>query len=255
MNRLATLPMAGARAFIVWPELFNACWRKADMGTILFVVTEHGYWGEECIAPLEAVREAGYETTVATPSGNRPPIDETSTDPEQVGEETASWIQSVHESDDDLQEPIALGLVNPDAYDAVVYPGGHGTVWDVNQDTHARAILRETLEAGRPALVVCHAVGILAFARDKHGAFIVNGRDVTGFPNAWEEDVVDEHDVMHDGRKLPYWVEDEVETAGGNWQSNLEEDTSVVVDGSLITARGPESSDAAATQLLETLEA
>ena len=137
----------------------------------------------------------------------------------------------------------------------MVFPGGHGTEWDVNQDRHARGLLRETVERDdqSKALVVCHAVGILTFTRDSNGDFLVADRDVTGFPNEWERDIVDDHDLMPDGRKLPYWVEDGVKAAGANWDAELDAETGVTVDGDLITARGPESSHEGAMALLEAL--
>ncbi|MCU4924967.1 type 1 glutamine amidotransferase domain-containing protein [Halobacteria archaeon AArc-dxtr1] len=223
------------------------------MTRALFIVSEEGYWGEECIEPLETLSEAGIEITVATPSGGPPELDETSVDPDEVGEETAERVREVHESDERLNDPIPTAQADASEYDAVVFPGGHGTEWDVNQDSHARAILRDVVEGDGKALVVCHAVGILAFTRDSHGAFLVQGHDVTGFPNAWEDEIVDEDDRMPTGRKLPYRVEDEVEAAGGNWDAELDADESVTVDGDLVTARGPESSAAAAQTLLEEL--
>ena len=222
------------------------------MPNALFIVSEEGYWGEECIEPLTTLSDAGVEITVATPSGGPPVIDERSVDPDEVGEETATYVTEVHETDERMRNPEPLADVTPDAYDAVVFPGGHGTVWDINQDRHARAALRAAVEnEGTKALVVCHAVGILAFTRDSEGEFLVSGRDVTGFPNAWEDGIVDEQDLMADGRKLPYWVEDELNAAGGNWDAELDADTSVTVDGDLITARGPPSSHEAALVLLD----
>ncbi|ADB60814.1 ThiJ/PfpI domain protein [Haloterrigena turkmenica DSM 5511] len=224
------------------------------MSSALFVVSEEGYWGEECVEPLESLSEAGFEITVATPSGKPPSVDERSIDPDEVGEETAEHVREVHENDERLNDPIPTAQAEAEGYDAVVFPGGHGTEWDVNQDSDARRLLREAVagDDGK-ALVVCHAVGILAFARDRQGAFIVNGRDVTGFPNEWEEGIVDENDLMPSGRKLPYWVEDEVKAAGANWDAELDADTSVTVDGDLLTARGPGSSSAAAETLLSEL--
>ena len=236
------------------------------MTSALFVVSEEGYWGEECVEPLATLTDAGVDVTVATPSGEPPVVDERSVDPDTVGEETAEFVRGVVESDDRLADPEPVATASAGDHDALVLPGGHGTEWDVNQDRHVRALVRETVASDRgTALVVCHTVGVLAFVRGEaprasdrgdepragsDGGFLVAGRDVTGFPNEWEADIVDEHDRMPDGRKLPYRVEDEVRAAGGDWDAELDEDVSVTVDGDLVTARGPESSAAAADALL-----
>ncbi|MFC3478660.1 type 1 glutamine amidotransferase domain-containing protein [Halobacterium litoreum] len=226
------------------------------MSSALFVVSEHGYWGEECVEPLTTLDSEGFDITVATPSGDPPVLDEQSADPEEVGEDTAEWVRDVHENDDRLNDPTATARVEAADYDAVVFPGGHGTAWDVNQDRDARRLLRNAVAGdSEKALVVCHAVGILAWTRNDDGGHLVDGRAVTGFPNEWEDGIVDGDGVMPDGRKLPYWVEDEVVAAGGDWDAELDSDTSVTVDGDLVTARGPESSAAAARTLLDELDA
>jgi putative intracellular protease/amidase len=224
------------------------------MSRALFVVSEEGYWAEECIEPLTTLEDAGVEVTVVTPSGSAPVVDERSLDPDDVGEEAADRFRDVHESHPVLRDPEPIATAEAADYDAVVFPGGHGTVWDVTQDRHARQLLLDTVAGDEGvALVVCHAVGILAFTREADGSHLVEGRSVTGFPNAWEDGIVDECDRLPDGRKLPYWVEDEVRLAGGEWDAALDADTSVTVDGDLITARGPPSSAAAAATLLERL--
>ncbi|MEF8806903.1 type 1 glutamine amidotransferase domain-containing protein [Natronomonas sp.] len=224
------------------------------MTSALFVVSEQGYWGEECVEPLTTLEDAGVDVTVATPTGGGPVIDEGSADPEEVGEETAAEVREIDENHPKLNNPIPLARATPGEHDAVVFPGGHGTEWDVTQDRHARQLLLDAV-AGEDgvALVVCHAVGILGFTREADGSFLVEGREVTGFPNVWEEDIVDEFDRLPDGRKLPYWVEDEVKAVGGEWDAELDAETSVTVDGDLITARGPASSAAAARTLLDEL--
>ncbi|MEF8855796.1 MAG: DJ-1/PfpI family protein [Haloplanus sp.] len=223
------------------------------MPSALFAVSEEGYWGEECIEPLTTLDAAGVDITVATPTGGKPVVDERSVDPDNVGVEMADHVREVHDADERLNDPERITAVDAAAFDAVVFPGGHGTEWDINQDRHARALLRDAVEGDGTALVVCHAVGLLAFTRDSDGDFLAAGRDVTGFPNAWEEGIVDEHDLMPDGRKLPYWVEDEVTAVGANWDAELAADTSVTVDGNLVTARGPGSSAEAARTLLAEL--
>ena len=225
------------------------------MTTALFVVSEEGYWGEECVEPLTTLESAGVDVTVATPTGSEPVVDERSVDPDEVGEETAAEVREVDDSHPGLNDPIPVARAPRDEYDAVVFPGGHGTEWDVNQDRHARQLLLDAVAGDDGvALVVCHAVGILGFTREADGSFLVDGRAVTGFPNEWEEGIVDEDDRMPDGRKLPYRVEDEVTAAGADWDAELDADESVTVDGDLVTARGPGSSAAAGETLLDELE-
>lgn len=222
------------------------------MTNALFVVSEEGYWGEECVEPLTTLSENGVDVDVATPSGSKPTVDPRSIDPDEVGEETAREVKAIHDGDERIRNPKPLAVVDADDYDAVVFPGGHGTVWDVNQDAHARRLLVDVVEGDDGvALVICHAVGLLAFAGDE-GNRLVEGRDVTGFPNEWEDDLVDEHELV-EGRKLPYRVEDEVTAAGANWDAELDEDSSVTTDGDLITARGPASSAEAGDVLLRRL--
>ena len=224
------------------------------MTTALFVVSEEGYWGEECVEPLTTLESAQIDVTVATPTGSEPVVDERSVDPDEVGEETAAEVREVDDSHPGLNDPIPVARAPRDEYDAVVFPGGHGTEWDVNQDRHARQLLLDAVAGDDGvALVVCHAVGILGFTREADGSFLVDGRAVTGFPNEWEEGIVDEDDRMPDGRKLPYRVEDEVTAAGADWDAELDADESVTVDGDLVTARGPGSSAAAGETLLDKL--
>jgi len=229
--------------------------RGVHMSSALFVVSEEGYWAEECIEPLTTLEAEGVDVTIATPSGSPPVVDERSLDPEAAGgEERVAEFREIDEEHPKLNDPEPIATVDADGYDAVVFPGGHGTVWDVNQDRHARQLLLDAV-AGEDgvALVVCHAVGILAFTREADGTPLVEGRSVTGFPNEGEDGIVDGEDRMPDGRKLPYWVEDEVVLAGADWDAELDADTSVTVDGDLITARGPGSSADAAATLLDEL--
>ncbi|MFC6772396.1 type 1 glutamine amidotransferase domain-containing protein, partial [Halorubrum pallidum] len=51
------------------------------MTSALFVVSEEGYWAEECIEPLSTLESEGVDVTVATPSGSQPVVDERSLEP------------------------------------------------------------------------------------------------------------------------------------------------------------------------------
>ena len=205
---------------------------------ILFILTEEGYWAEECIEPLKKISEK-HKVEVSTPTGKKP-----EPDPESV-----EGYREFLENDERLEDPIPVteAFRNRDEYDALVLPGGHGTLWDINQDRHIQQILEEKVEENA-ALVICHAIGILGFLPD-----LVEGREVTGFPNEWEDEQVDE-DEIRDGRKLPYRVEDLVKGAGADWDSENDSEVSVRSDRGLVTVRGPNSSSSGAEKFLEVLE-
>lgn len=54
------------------------------MKSILIVVSEWGFWGEELIGPLEVLAQNGYQTTICTPQGRRPRALPPSMDPQYV---------------------------------------------------------------------------------------------------------------------------------------------------------------------------
>jgi putative intracellular protease/amidase len=219
----------------------------------LFVVSEEGFWAEECFEPMQTLQENGFDIVVATPSGAEPVVDESSMDPDEVGAETARKYGGMNAAEERMTDPIPVTDALDIDYDVAVFPGGHGTMFDVNHDAHAQQLLADAVQ-DKTALVICHAVGLLGFARDANGAFVVGGRAVTGFPNDWEDDIVDEDELLPNGIKLPYRVQDAVERAGGDWDAELDQDTSVQVDGNLITARGPASSQEAVETLLNELD-
>jgi len=116
------------------------------MTTTLFVVSEEGYWAEECIEPLTALESNDIDVTVATPSGSPPVVDEQSLDPEAAGgEESVAAFREIDAEHPELNDSEPLATVESAEYDAVVFPGGHGTVWDVNQDRHARQLLLDVI--------------------------------------------------------------------------------------------------------------
>lgn len=217
----------------------------------VFVVSEEGFWAEECYEPLRQLKDAGIDITVTTPSGDTPIVDESSLNPDEVGEATAREMAGMHATEPAIRDPIPLVEATDNDFDIAVFPGGHGTMFDINHDYHAQQLLLDAVDSGH-ALVICHAVGLLGFTRHPDGAFLADGRHVTGFPNAWEDDIVDpSFEILPNGVKLPYRVEDVVKAAGAHWDAELDQETSVTVDGTLITARGPESSTAAAETLLD----
>ena len=122
-----------------------------------------------------------------------------------------------------------------DNFDAVFYPGGHGPLWDLHNDSDSIALIEAFIAAGKPVATCCHAPAVLLKAKAANGRSIGYGQKVTGFSNS-EEAAVELTDVV------PYLLEDELVAMGGLYQKVDDWNPLAVVDGLLITGQNPGSS-------------
>ena len=222
---------------------------------ILMVLTSHdelgttgkktGFWLEELAAPYYAFLDAGAEITLASPKGGQPPLDPKSDEPDSQTDETRrfhadSAAQAV------LASTVKLDTVDQEAFDAVFYPGGHGPLWDLANDKHSISLIEQTLQAGKPVALVCHAPGVLRDVKNADGTPLVKGKIVTGFTNS-EEEGVGLTDVV------PFLVEDVLKQNGGLYSRGDDWQSYTVQDGLLITGQNPGSSAETAKVLLASL--
>ena len=158
------------------------------MKKILMVLTSHdrlgdtglktGFWLEEFAAPYYVFKDAGHAITLASPAGGQPPLDPKSDEPAFQTEATHRFradADAVHR----LANTKRLADVIPADFDAVFYPGGHGPLWDLADDSHSIALIEATLDAGKPLGAVCHAPGVLRHAKQADGTPLVRDRRVT----------------------------------------------------------------------------
>jgi len=221
----------------------------------LIVLTSHdtlgntgrktGFWLEELAAPYYVFKEAGAELTLASPNGGQPPLDPKSNDPSFQTDETRRF-ETDAEAKAALANTIPLRDVSFDDFDAVFYPGGHGPLWDLAEDQDSIKLIENTLNAGKPVALVCHAPGVLRHVRNPDGSPAVQGKKVTGFTNT-EEEAVGLTDVV------PFLVEDELIKNGGQYSKVADWQPYAIRDGLLITGQNPASSTVAAENLISLL--
>lgn len=222
---------------------------------ILIVLTSHdtlgntgrktGFWLEELAAPYYVFKEAGAELTLVSPKGGQPPLDPKSNEPSFQTDETRRF-EADAEAKAALANTIPLSDVLFEEFDAVFYPGGHGPLWDLAEDRDSISLIENTLNAGKPVTLVCHAPGVLRHARKSDGSPLVAGKKVTGFTNT-EEEAVGLTDVV------PFLVEDELIKNGGQFSKAADWQPYVVREGLLITGQNPASSAPAAEALVALL--
>ncbi|MCJ8296864.1 MAG: type 1 glutamine amidotransferase domain-containing protein [Colwellia sp.] len=224
---------------------------------ILMVLTSHdelgntgkktGFWVEEFAAPYYAFIDAGVEVTLATPKGGQAPIDPTST-----LEDFQTSATERYDGDDVAQAKIAntvqLSSLNEGDFDGVFYPGGHGPLWDLTDNTDSITLIESFLKAGKAVATVCHASAALLNVKQASGDFAIKGKAVTGFTNSEEE-------AVQLTAVVPFLLEDELIKRGGEYQKAQDWHAFVVQDGLIITGQNPASSALAAEKLLAQLSA
>lgn len=228
---------------------------QTGMPSALFILTsdKHGYWGEELSAPVEALRRHSIRVDFASPAGKAviDPVSAPDPDALKPDDPLFQWTapgtaRKVIALEKELSASGTLRLeqVRGGDYNAVVVVGGHGSIFDVNQNPQVHRILQEAASAGRIVAAECHGTGALAFAN------LIAGKRVTGFPDAWEPAAL--------RPELPYILQEVLDRAsGGNYEDGLALGTApkphVIVQGKLITSRDPLSSEAMGAALLEAL--
>jgi putative intracellular protease/amidase len=185
--------------------------------SVLVVLSEWGYWGEELVGPLDVLDEHKYDVKFMTPKGKRahalppsmsegyfdPPLDKVVTD--------AHYAKRTTEVDAStrLDKPINLESWFPErpffnsanyghkleeyytarekcweelkAYDALLLVGGSGPILDMVNNQRLHDVILGFVAHDKLIAAECYGVACLAFARDWiDRKSIILGKHITG---------------------------------------------------------------------------
>ncbi|MET7464816.1 type 1 glutamine amidotransferase domain-containing protein [Nonomuraea sp. NPDC005501] len=213
---------------------------------ILIALTSHddlggvrrtGYYVSEAAHPWEVFRTAGFEVDVASVRGGEPPQD---------GHDPSDEVQNAFLATEAARDTARLADVDGSAYDAVLYAGGHGTMWDFPNDPDVARVGREVYEHGGVVAAVCHGPSALVNLALSDGSYLVDGKRVAGFTNS------EEKAAGVDG-VVPFLLADALEERGARHEGAPDWQAQVVVDGRLATGQNPASAGPLAERVVELL--
>lgn len=208
----------------------------------LFAVdTGNGLTEEDCAA-ISRFRRNGGGLLVTR---GHPPLDPKSDEPDSQTDATRRFKRD-EQAQSQLASTERLDSVRSSDFDGVFYPGGHGPLWDLAEDTQSKALIEQALADGKPVALVCHAPAVLKNVTAKDGSPLVAGKRVTGFTDE-EEEAVGLTEVV------PFLLEDVLKQLGAKFSKAEPFKPHVVREGLLITGQNPASSEPAAKALLEAL--
>ncbi|NNJ77178.1 MAG: type 1 glutamine amidotransferase domain-containing protein [Anderseniella sp.] len=223
---------------------------------ILMVLTSHdelgdtgektGFWLEEFAAPYYVLKDAGAEIVLASPKGGQPPLDPKS-DADDAQTDATRRFKQDEAAQKLLAETHVLADISDQGFDAIFYPGGHGPLWDLANDTDSKCLIESFTNSDRPVGAVCHAPAVFKNTNGTDGKPLVAGKRVTGFTNT-EEQGVGLTEVV------PFLVEDMLKEKGGHYEKGDDWASFVLTDGKLVTGQNPASSEEAAKAVLALLQ-
>lgn len=215
---------------------------------ILMVLTNHselpngkktGVWLSEFGEAFLAFQKEGYNVTIASPRGGKIPVDPTSLEGE-VSEEmlaTEKYLENTEKLDDQ----------NASDFDGIFLPGGHGTMFDLPDNTKLQEVIRSIYEADKPVAAVCHGPAGLVGVTLSNGEPLVKGKKVSAFTDAEEQDTGLQDD-------MPFLLASKLEELGAHHEPAANWSEKVVRDGLLVTGQNPQSTEAVAHAFIDTLK-
>lgn len=221
---------------------------------VLIVVTSHsqmgttsektGYWLGEVTHPYKELVDAGIEVEIASIAGGKAPVDARSlADADTINQ----WFIADSKHKTKLQQTLKLADLKASDYKAVLFAGGHGTMWDFPQDKGLQQFAADLYQKNGIVAAVCHGPAALLNIKLADGSYLIAGKQVTGFSNTEEEEV-------KLTKVVPFSLQDQLTQRGASYSSAANWQSKVVVDQRLVTGQNPQSAAAVGQTLVRLLK-
>lgn len=207
-----------------------------------------GLWAEELAVPYYRFTDAGVQVDLASPLGGPAPIDAGSLKPRGQNEPMVERLLADEAVQALLRKTAKVADLDASAYDAVFFPGGHGTMWDLPHDAGVKRAVETAFGSGRLVASVCHGAAGLVSAQGPDGQPLVKGRRINSFTDA-EEAQAGLTSVV------PFLLESRLRELGAQFEGAPNWQAFSVRDGQFITGQNPQSSERVASEVLAALGA
>lgn len=206
-----------------------------------------GLWLSELAHAWDVFAEHGFAQDIVSPLGGASPLEPRSLKFPSYDKATKAWHRDPQRMAL-LENTLRPEQIDPSAYDAIYFTGGHAVMYDFPDSEGLQRITREMWEQGKVISSVCHGYCGLLNTTLSDGSLLVADRKVTGF--AWTEEVLARVDKL-----VPYNVEEEMKKRGALYEkATLPFVSYAVTDGRLVTGQNPSSAKETAQKVAALLE-
>ncbi|MFK7049070.1 MULTISPECIES: type 1 glutamine amidotransferase domain-containing protein [Flavobacterium] len=218
---------------------------------ILFVLTSHnvkgstgeptGYYLSEVSHCWDVLVNAGYEVDFVSPKGGVAPVE---------GFDLEDSINAKFWNDSTYNHKVHNTLkpseVNINDYSAIVYIGGHGTMWDFADNVELAEIAAKIYENEGIVAGICHGPSGLVNIKLSNGKYLVDGKKINSFTN-------DEEISIKLEKVVPYMLETKLVERGAIFENSGLWEKHITVDQRVVTGQNPASAKGVAEAILELL--
>lgn len=216
---------------------------------ILLALTSHddlggvrktGFYVPEAAHPYAVFAGHGFGVDFVSPKGGTPPMD---------GFDPGDAAQVAFLEDPEVRRKLAATprpeAIDPGDYDAILYVGGHGTMWDFPDDARLARIGAAIYEQGGVVAAVCHGPAGLVNLTLADGTPLVAGKEVAAFTD-------DEERAVGLAEVVPFLLQSRLVELGARHTKAPNFEAHVVAHGRLVTGQNPASATGVAEQMVRT---
>lgn len=196
-------------------------------------------FSEVSIAYFE-YQQAGYHVDFVSPQGGKIPL-------AYINPNDSIHLAALYNPDfmyaiAHTKEPADI---TPSEYDIILFTGGSAPIFDIPENTAIQSIAANIYEQKGVIAAVCHGTAGIVNIKTSDGKYLVDGKQVNGFPEAFEN----KRSALY--QHFPFIIEEAVEQHGGTFQHGEKAKAYHVVDGRLVTGQNFQSSQIVAQKSIE----
>lgn len=124
--------------------------------------------------------------------------------------------------------------VKPNDYAAILYAGGHGTMWDFADNVTLAEIAAKIYENKGVVSAICHGPAGLVNIKLSNGKYLVDGKKINAFTN--EEEV-----AVGLEKVVPFMLESKLIERGAKFEKSDLWQRHVTTDQRVVTGQNPQS--------------
>ncbi|WP_431166121.1 nuclear transport factor 2 family protein [Tenacibaculum halocynthiae] len=222
---------------------------------VLFVVSNAHFYGDtklktgnsfsEIVNAYDVFKKAGYTVDFLSPKGGAVPL-------AYINTSDSESKKYLYDSNfmNALKNTKSPSEINASKYKAVQYIGGGGAMFGVPENEEIQTIVMEIYEKHKGIVSsVCHGTAGIINLKTKDGKYLVDGKNVSGYPDDYENKTKDYF------KTFPFLIKQTIEKRGGKFQFSKPGKAHVEVDGRLITGQNYLSSKGVSLKTIEIINA